>query len=115
MRRCLEDTPFHLVEASNGTDALRLALELQPAAVLLDLVMPGMTGFEVLECLRAEPATRGIPVIVLTSRLLSVTQRQTLQADVLAILDKHRMGAAEGIEEFKSALLLGVAGRTQAR
>ena len=52
---------------SNGEDAIRLAIEHQPDLILLDILMPGMNGFEVCRRLKADPRTRAIPVIFLTS------------------------------------------------
>ncbi|WP_153109291.1 response regulator [Propionivibrio limicola] len=53
--------------ASNGSEGLDLAMRLPTDLVLLDIVMPGIDGFEVCRRLKANPATRGIPVIFLTS------------------------------------------------
>ena len=54
--------------ASDGPEALSLATRLRPSLILLDLMLPGMSGTEVCRRLRAEPATAGIPVIMLTAR-----------------------------------------------
>lgn len=51
----------------NGEEAIRLAIEHQPDLILLDILMPGMNGFEVCRRLKADPRTRAIPVIFLTS------------------------------------------------
>jgi diguanylate cyclase (GGDEF)-like protein len=53
--------------ATNGEDALRLARELAPDLMLLDAEMPGMSGFQVCEALRGEPALANVPVIFITS------------------------------------------------
>ena len=53
-----------MVEAYNGTDALRLARELQPDAITLDVMMPSQDGWEVLQRLKSEPDTRRIPIII---------------------------------------------------
>jgi diguanylate cyclase (GGDEF)-like protein len=53
--------------ATNGEDALRLARELPPDLMLLDAEMPGMSGFQVCEALKAEPALANVPVIFVTS------------------------------------------------
>jgi CheY-like chemotaxis protein len=58
---------YQVIPAVDGADALaRMAQEL-PDLILLDLMMPQMNGFEVLERLRADPATVSVPVIVLTA------------------------------------------------
>lgn len=66
---------FHLVKAGyrvstagSGPDAIAQARQDRPALVVLDLMLPGMSGFEVLEALRAEEETRAIAVLMLTAR-----------------------------------------------
>jgi CheY-like chemotaxis protein len=58
---------YGLLQTTNGRDGLRLAREHRPSLVLLDLGLPGLPGHEVLRSLRADPATRAIPVIVLSA------------------------------------------------
>src|ERR1700722_17002735 len=53
--------------ATNGNDALRLARESAPDMILLDAEMPGMSGFELLKTLKAEPSLAEVPVIFITS------------------------------------------------
>jgi DNA-binding response OmpR family regulator len=57
---------FDVVTASNGPDALALAEDEKPDCILLDVMMPEMNGFEVLQCLRGNEKTERIPVIMLT-------------------------------------------------
>jgi two-component system phosphate regulon response regulator PhoB len=66
---------FHLVKsgyrvstAGSGPDAINLARSESPSLIVLDLMLPGMSGFEVLESLRADPATRDVAVLMLTAR-----------------------------------------------
>jgi CheY-like chemotaxis protein len=61
------DPLFAPFEADNGEDGLRLAREEAPAVIVLDLLMPGMDGFEVLQNLQSDEATRSIPVVIATS------------------------------------------------
>jgi AraC-like DNA-binding protein len=68
-----------LIEAEDGATALDLLEHERPGLMLLDLLMPGIDGFTVLEELRASPATRQIPVLVLSGRLLSAEDVQRLQ------------------------------------
>jgi CheY-like chemotaxis protein len=58
---------FEVVESANGTDALEKALALRPDLIVLDVLMPGMTGFDVCSYLKANEATRDIPILILTS------------------------------------------------
>lgn len=62
----LRNEDLILVSAETGQEGLRLAADLKPAAILLDVDMPGMDGFEVLRALKGEGATMHIPVIVLS-------------------------------------------------
>ncbi len=66
MRRFLTREGFHPETASNGEDGLRLARELRPAAITLDVMMPGLDGWTVLQRLKADPDTQDIPVVMLT-------------------------------------------------
>lgn len=66
---------YHLVKAGyrvstagTGPDAVAQARQERPAVVVLDLMLPGMSGFEVLEQLRAEPSTKDVAVLLLTAR-----------------------------------------------
>jgi DNA-binding response OmpR family regulator len=64
----LERAGYDVVQARNGADALRLALELVPALAVLDVMMPGLNGFEVTRELRGNAATSVMPVILLTAK-----------------------------------------------
>jgi DNA-binding response OmpR family regulator len=64
----LERAGYEIVQARNGAEALRLAMELRPALAVLDVMMPGLTGFEVTRELRANEQTRAMPIILLTAK-----------------------------------------------
>ena len=64
----LERAGYDIVQARNGDEALRLALELVPALAILDVMMPGLDGFEVTRELRRNEATSATPVILLTAK-----------------------------------------------
>jgi len=59
---------FHIVLAENGAVALKKAITVTPDLVLTDVMMPEMDGFALLDALRKNPATRGVPVIMLSAR-----------------------------------------------
>jgi CheY-like chemotaxis protein len=63
-RRYLRGTDFRVLQAGTARQALSLACEVQPCAITLDLMMPGVDGWEILQQLRADPLTQGIPIIV---------------------------------------------------
>ncbi len=64
----LEDVSgVRLLEARDGLEAVELALRTRPALILLDVAMPGLDGIEACRRLRAEPATSGTPIVMLTA------------------------------------------------
>lgn len=63
----LTDKNYHLVFAASGQEALGKAIEVVPDLILLDVMMPGMDGFEVCQRLRAEPRSAEVPIIMVTS------------------------------------------------
>ena len=65
----LERAGYEVITARDGTEALAAARERQPDLAVLDVMMPGMTGYDVTRELRGDDATRGIPVILLTARV----------------------------------------------
>ncbi len=68
-RDYLERAGFRVVTAGDGHAALRMARTEQPSLVVLDLMLPGMDGLDVTRALRADPATRQLPIIMLTARV----------------------------------------------
>jgi len=71
---------YQTVEACTAEEALRLAKETSPAVILMDLQLPGMDGITALARLRADPATRGIPVIAVTASAMTHNRQQILAA-----------------------------------
>ena len=68
VRMTLEGESLEVLEAADGDQAVAMAKEHQPDVVLLDVMMPGRSGFEVCRALKADPATAGITIILLTAR-----------------------------------------------
>ena len=64
----LELEDFNVVSASSGPEALALFAQEKPDMLVLDVMMTGMDGFQVLETLRNDPETAGVPVLMLTAR-----------------------------------------------
>ena len=74
--RILMDAGYEVVEAENGEDALRLAANVLPSLILLDVNLPDISGTEVCTRLKRDPLTAGIPVIQITGAWLSEEARQ---------------------------------------
>jgi DNA-binding response OmpR family regulator len=64
----IERAGHEIVQARNGDEALRLAIELRPSLAVLDVMMPGLDGFEVTRELRRHAETRAMPIILLTAK-----------------------------------------------
>lgn len=58
---------YEVIEASHGAEGLEAARSQKPDLIFLDVLMPGMSGWEVLAALRADPATESMPVVMLTA------------------------------------------------
>jgi two-component system phosphate regulon response regulator PhoB len=68
VRMTLEGESLEILEAADGEQAVTMAREYHPDVVLLDVMMPGRSGFDVCRDLKADPSTAGITIILLTAR-----------------------------------------------
>jgi two-component system, cell cycle response regulator len=88
LRHNLESADFHVIEAENGNKALEILQQETPEVILLDWVMPGISGPEVAHQLRKNPKNESIYLIMLTSKSNSSDQIEGLQAGVDLYLTK---------------------------
>ncbi len=70
---------FEVHTAHNGKDGLELIKKIRPDIVVLDLIMPGINGFEVLEKIKNDPDTLNIPVVMLTARQDEALKKKALE------------------------------------
>ncbi len=121
LRRMLEKEGWQVIEAENGRAALDRAFgkdfaarrESQPApafpeAIVLDLMMPQMDGFEVIAQLRNRPQTRSIPIIVVTAMDLTERDRQLLDRSVQQVLQKGAMSREQLLSEVRDLVFAAV-------
>lgn len=102
--RLVEQAGRQAVTARNGREALAVIEKQIPDLILLDLMMPEMDGFAVLDELRARVSTRDIPVIILTARLLSDADLERCNRGVANILGKGLFSTAETLGHVEAAL-----------
>lgn len=103
MERALSRAGYDVSTAMDGEHALEVAREKKPDLILLDMLLPKMTGPDVLKALKKDPATAGIAVVVLTG--LSQKNAERLQQDgACAFLEKSELGLDKGCEAFLVAL-----------
>jgi len=95
---------FRVVEAHNGREALEMMQIERPDLVLLDLMMPEVDGFEVLETMHTNENLRSIPVIVLTAQILTMADMSRLQRGVSAVLSKGLFSNDEVLSQIDSTL-----------
>jgi signal transduction histidine kinase/DNA-binding response OmpR family regulator len=88
VRASLEPEGWTVLGAATGQEGLALIRERKPSAVLLDLLMPGMDGFEVVEALRADPHTKSVPVVILTSKSMTPQDKERLQGRITYVARK---------------------------
>jgi CheY-like chemotaxis protein len=79
---------WDVVVANSGAQGLARAIEFQPEAILLDVMMPGMDGPSTVRELRKNPATASIPVLLLTAKVQSSDQRRFADLGIQAVLFK---------------------------
>jgi signal transduction histidine kinase/CheY-like chemotaxis protein len=102
--RLVKQIGCQAVTARNGRAALEAVEHTRPDLILLDLMMPEMDGFAVIEALQARETTRTIPVIVLTAHLLSEADLERCNHGVSAILSKGVFTTAETLDHIESAI-----------
>jgi CheY-like chemotaxis protein len=105
VKQLLTNTPLQILEAASGQDGLALADRERPAAILLDLEMPDITGFDVLDQLKRHPNTQAIPVIIYSSTHLNAETQRRLVAQSIAILSKEAPSQDTTISQLQAALI----------
>jgi signal transduction histidine kinase/DNA-binding response OmpR family regulator len=104
VREGLEHDGWTVTEASNGRMALERLKTVDPAAIVLDLMMPEMDGFEFVAELRDHPKWRNIPVIVVTALDLSDADRLRLNGQVERVIQKSGHGQDQLMHEVSTTL-----------
>lgn len=106
--RDLIDQPWlEIREASNGAEAISRLAENPPDAIILDLLMPDMSGFEILRKLRSDAATVNLPVLIYTSKVLTEAEKAQLQSWNAGVVRKEdvttRLSAQPFLDWIRSA------------
>jgi signal transduction histidine kinase/DNA-binding response OmpR family regulator len=99
-----ENGGYHVLTAQGGERGWETLLEERPQAVILDLFMPDMNGFTILERLRTTPELRDLPVIVVTGAELDVEQKKQLDNFGKTLLQKGMLGEQELFQTLDKAL-----------
>jgi signal transduction histidine kinase/DNA-binding response OmpR family regulator len=94
----LQPAGFKVLSAGGGKEGIDMARRNRPDLILLDLLMPEVTGFDVVEALRSDETTRAIPIMVLTAKELNADDKRALNGNVAAVFQRNSVGGAELVE-----------------
>ena len=106
----LPSPAYATVRAYGGQEAIVLAHRVRPDLILLDLMMPEVSGFDVVHLLRSDPGTAGIPILVITAKQVTALDRQALNGDtdhVIHIIEKAGFNQSAFMAEVRRALPAG--------
>ncbi len=106
IRECLRGQGYRLLLAANGRDGIQAAIEHDPDLIMLDLMMPGISGFEVVEELKRHPTACDIPVVIFSAKDLTREEVMRLGQEVEKVLTKGTTGRADLLRELRSMELL---------
>ena len=105
LRRMVESQEgYEVVEATGGQEAIEMVGQITPHVIILDLMMPDVDGFAVLEAVKSDKATRSIPIIVVTAKDLTQEERDILNRGVEALLQKGLFEQRELLADVAAAL-----------
>lgn len=96
---------FEVEPAFDGNEAVKRALEIKPDLILLDIMLPGIDGFEVVKQLKKNEISKDIPIIILTN--LGTSEVFIDEAKILGVrqyLIKYKTSASEVVEKIKEEL-----------
>jgi CheY-like chemotaxis protein len=100
LRELLHQPWLEIEEVSNGREAIASVEEKRPDAMILDLLMPDMSGFEVLRQLRSAAATESLPVLIYTSKPLNESERAQLESWRARIIRKEEVSTRLSAQPF---------------
>jgi CheY-like chemotaxis protein len=107
-RRTLEREGYTVVEAENGRVGLLRLRDATPSVVLLDLMMPEMDGFDFVATVRADPAWRSLPIVVITAKDLSPEDHERLNGYVARVLQKGALSRETLLTEVRDLVAASV-------
>ena len=95
---------YTLMEAANGRQAIEIAQKELPDLIILDLMMPELDGFAVLDALKANTQTAPIPVVVVTAKELTPDEKKRLSGQIYSLMQKGEFMNDELLDEVRSLI-----------
>jgi CheY-like chemotaxis protein len=111
LAKLIDGKRYLVRQAKNGAEGLRMAKEVAPDFIFLDLDMPDIWGFDVLKALKADPVTESIPVAIVTSLSLSDEDRARVECQACAVISKSELSRAR-IDQLLTSTLTDSLKRT---
>src|SRR5262249_30127209 len=105
VKQSLSVISAEITETTSGEEGLDYVRQRRPDLIVLDLELPGLTGFQVLDKLKSDASTSGIPVIIVTSRVLNADEARKLEDNRAPVLVKSQIGGREYSDRFKETLM----------
>ena len=106
MDAVLRPDGFTVLKAGGGREGLRLARERRPNVIVLDLLMPDVDGFQVLDELKHDPLLAGIPIVILTCKTLSPEDKARLAGEISYLIQKGGFNRADFVGQVRSLIEL---------
>jgi PAS domain S-box-containing protein len=100
----LQLSDCNAIRTYGGRDGVATALRLQPDLIVLDLMMPDMSGFEVVEVLKTDSRTARIPVLVVTAKQIMEADRHALNGNVMQIIEKSEFNHGRFVSEVRRVM-----------
>jgi len=104
LKEVLEPEGFTVLLAKGGQEAIELAMSRKPDLLMLDLLMPGVNGFDVVAALSGNEGTKAIPIVVLTAKSLTRADIKQLNGHVSTILKRGSTGAVDLLVQLRVVL-----------
>ncbi len=103
----LAEPGYTVLRAHGGSEGIAMAQRERPDLLVLDLMMPEVNGFDVVEVLKSDPGTASIPIVMVTAKTLTEEDRALLNANVATILEKGSFNHGRFASEVRRALMGG--------
>ena len=107
----LEPEGFRVLRARTGEQGVEVAKSEQPDIVILDLLMPGIDGFHVLDCLEQSPVTQGLPIVIFTVKQLTAEDKRRLRGRVVWLAQKQEFSRQSFVGTIRGVLERTLGGR----
>lgn len=104
LQKTINDKKYSILEASSGREGICFAINEKPAIILLDWLMPDLSGYEVLEKLKLDSLTKNIPIVIVTSSIITDLEYNLISNKIIAVFNKRDLVSKEGICRLKDKI-----------